>query len=167
MSRRWSRYVEYTGAEETGRYVDMFGHTVLYFRAWTGAGDGDPAAQIDKWVAMYKGDEVPEFSRLWPEEVRYSFDGLEGDPMFCQHLENEQEQDDEAAKAESEHRELIRNKESDRYGRHRETALDYERFWQAVEAYTQDPSDNNAWRMIQKWRSRQLREEDRELFINS
>lgn len=117
----------------------------------------DLATNIERRMATF---EHPPSVLKHEGEGRWGWEGLDG-AMIDVELETVQEEDEGA----SSHRELdqrIQDRtESGYYGGNLPTAEQQERFWEAVETVALDETDEDAWAVIDAWRSRQLRSEER------
>lgn len=167
----YSRISGVKGCEEVSRTRDEMGHTFLVYDVWTFGGLGDPAATVERWVAVFLPENESSYTDvdtlLRNKQGRYPtyFSGPENadvNNMLCTIQE-----EDSAAKTAAHDQEMLEydEKEDDR-GRGKNTEQkSYELFWEAVDIYSKDPTNKDAWRAIQMWRARQLRSEDRQAFI--
>ena len=119
----------------------------------------DPATTVERRVAFFKSGNVPV---TWFEDYRKGYSGyFEGlkDSILDERIETVQEGDMDA----DEHRDATRSLAKVQRGTVYTTAgqITYADFMDAIERVANDENDEEAWKVIDKWRSRQLRMDER------
>jgi hypothetical protein len=169
---RWFREID---AATIGDY------TMLLYETWMGSNRDDPATQIEEFMSCLKTEDVPEKrseakdqSNIEPyvaKKERYSYrDDFEGlvKEQFHKKLQVVKATDRDALKHQRESDALLPDPEEDPTSwnsRYRTNAggVYYEDFLAAIDRVAANDKDKEAWEIINKWRSRSLRSEERSI----
>jgi hypothetical protein len=171
-SIRWFRELD---AADVGDY------SILIYETWLGSNREDPATQIEEYMSVFKPEDMPEEystskdqSNIAPyiaKKARYSYrdeyEGLEKE-QFHKKLRVIKQTDRDALKHQRESASLLPDPEEDptsfnsRY-RHSAGGVYYEDFLAAIDRVSENDKDEEAWEIINKWRSRSLRSEERSI----
>jgi hypothetical protein len=171
---RWYKELD---AANVGEY------TVFIYETWMGEDREDPACQIEQWMSMFETEKLPDEYSTNPfieegnapyiKDSRYSwrddFEGLKG-AVANQELRVVKETDHDALRHEKESVALLPDPEVDestnRRNRWRHSAggeIFYEDFLDAIDKVAENERDEDAWKIINAWRSRTLRAEERSI----
>jgi hypothetical protein len=161
--------------------ANLAGYTTLIYETWRGDRD-DPATQVEEWLSLFNEEDMPDEystaqdqSNIPPyvaEKSRYSYrDEYEGlaKALVNQRVKVVKETDKDAIKHQNESENLMPDdKTNDNYYyRRRESAglgsVYYEDFLAAVERVSANDDDEEAWDIIDKWRSRRWSQGERSL----
>jgi len=168
---RWFREID-------SATVDQY--TILVYETWHGERE-DPATKIEKWLTVMLTEKMPEevstardqknIAPYLPKDDRYSyrtlgeFGGLR-ESVNDERLEVIKDTDRDAVKHQQESEALLPDDSDDGYhNRYRLSAggVHYEDFLEAIDRVSENDKDEEAWEIINKWRSRSLRTEERSL----
>jgi hypothetical protein len=159
------RWYEEIDAANVGPY------TMLLYQTWVGD-KGDPATTVEEWASIFLEEDLPEEysdakiqSNVPPyvssEKHSYRkgwFDGLK-DSQADNKLRVVQEGDEASEQHRREHQDML-NDNGSSY-RYRLMGMSYEEFLDAIDRVAENEEDERAWDTIDKWRSRQMRDEER------
>jgi len=157
----------------------VHGYTVLVYETWRGDDREDPATKIEEWMSVFKEEDMPEevstardqqnIAPYLPKDDRYSyrtlgeFGGLKG-AVTDERLQVVKETDHDAVKHQKESEALMPDNDDNGYhNRYRQSSggVYYEDFLAAIDRVAEDDGDEEAWNIINKWRERGLRLEER------
>jgi len=145
---------------------------LLYTNVYYDVSDGDPddpASQTDRRVAVFNVGLAPKnigeaVAKQIDDSYSYSyFEGIE-EALIDEIVEVTKESDYDAEQYRQEERSLLEPKRHYDYrtGTYIERdGSEYETFLEAIEKVAEDDSDEEAWKVIDNWRARQLRLEER------
>lgn len=165
--QRWFREID---AANIGSY------TVLIYETWVGDRN-DPAVQIEEWTSFFHTEDMPEEvspaqdqrgippyvdnnTRGYGSYYIQRFEGLQGEVLSKQ-IRIIQEKDHNIEKMKREQEAMLDTKDNYSRYRHSYKGLNYEDFLNAIERVGENEDDEEAWKIIDSWRSRALRQEER------
>lgn len=169
MSKR-SRHLKKDGLilEELFR-SEVLEYEMVYYDTRDGERD-DPATQVERRVAVFKVGTAPENITAAYDASRskssYSYSYFDGLPnaLLDNVVEVTQQYDYEAQRIREEEERLLQPRRvynPRTYEYEEQDGSEFLEFWEAVDRVEEDESDEQAWDTIARWRSRQLRAEER------
>jgi hypothetical protein len=147
-------------------------YTCLVYETWLGE-KKDPATTVEEWMSVFLtedlSDEYPtaavvpngtapyksDTSRYWA-----GYDGLEGSQADNK-LRTIQEGDRDARKHQNDDQMMLDKERRAWSGGAAIAGVNYEDFLKAIDTVSADYEDEEAWTIIDTWRQRQLRTEER------
>jgi hypothetical protein len=151
--------------------ANVGGYTILIYETWVGDRE-DPATQVEEWMSLFNEEDMPDEvstatevanSPPYVPSTRYTYRGYSGlqGAVTNEQLRVVQEADYAAQKQRSDSESLLGDTY---YGRSASVGgVNYEAFLNAIERVGANDDDEEAWAAIEKWRSRQMRQEEREV----
>lgn len=164
-------YMEAVGGQEVERLVaEHSGLIVIVYEIWDGPTRDDPASTVQLRAAFYDDpDVIPDVANAVELQLgkRQYSSWWEGLPEAIEDtlLKLAREEDAASKKAYEQHGKLMRDPATltgYHQMRDKREAEDYQEFLAAIEAVAVDENDDASWKVIDKWRARQLRAEERE-----
>lgn len=158
---RWKRDTEGGGLEfnelDRAEFLDF----VLI--AYTGA-DGpadDVATVVERRIAIFYKDKLPEDPYAPKDAAQYMYGEYEGlsEAEIDEAMDLTKERDEDALKHRNESDDLMKKKDTPYYGTIEKVT--FEQFLDAVSRVKTDDEDDQAWDIIDQWRTRKLRSEER------
>lgn len=159
MKRRTRTYIEKAKWGTTAQSAE---YSIIEYIVGDGPPD-DPGSTIARRIAVYRKEEVPEdFQAALTtamENSRWGFEGME-DTLADEQIEIVQEGDHDA----NDHREAearLGDGNIPYSWREGSNGVSYEQFLTAIDALAVDDQDEEAYKVIDTWRQRQLRHDER------
>jgi len=139
------------------------GYLIVIYEVWSGMVEkDDPATDLERWASVYNGD-TPKDVELKMMDSRYGFEGLEGAEQNI-YLETVREADSSVQEHMNDQERLLKSGQTWNYqtNSYEDRGSAYEKFLGAIERAADNDEDEEAWAIINEWRTtRQLRDEDR------
>jgi hypothetical protein len=140
--------------QELGKYT-----TILYI--YSDGPQEDPASTIEQRLAVFfTGEEPAEIETVAKSSYSW-FEGLNG-AILDDSLDKLQERDHDAERHRQESESFLRAaQDKSQYSYGRPDGQQYEKFLEAIDRVAKNEEDEEAWTIIDHWRERQLRGEER------
>lgn len=134
--------------------VDGDAYLSLVVDVWAGDPE-DPATEVSRFFGVWRRSDLDGEA----QDLTISQDGwydyeIKPKPLLWELIETTKEADDRAIKHQQESEHLLTRVEGYDYSGHNRQVDLYEAFLDAIERVAKDENDEEAWEIIERWRSR-------------